>query len=58
MEKGSKNDYDGLFQEYGQSDKILDKFEGFTFSFLVRENYLEFCKTSRTPRTGRLYRYF
>ena len=27
------NDYGDLFQEYGQSDKILDNFRDFNFSF-------------------------
>ena len=39
------NDNGVLLQEYDLSEKILNKFRAVTFSFLVCENYLEFCQT-------------
>ena len=39
-----------LFQEYGQSDKILNNFCAASLDFLVRQNYSEFCQTSHIPK--------
>ena len=39
--------------------KILNNFRAEIFDFLVRQNYLEFCKSSHIPRTehhNRLYK--
>ena len=33
--------------------KTVNNFRASSFSFLVRENYLEFCQTSHIPRTDR-----
>ena len=52
------NDFGGLFWEYGLFDKILNNFGALTFSFIVRENYLEFCQTGYTLRTDHPNRHF
>ena len=46
-----------LFQQYGQSGKILDNFDALENQNLQRENYSEFFKTSHIPRTDH-NRYF
>ena len=52
------NDFGGLFQEYGQSDKILNNFRDASFDFLVRKNYSEFYQTSHIPRKDHHNRHF
>ena len=49
------NNHAGLFYEYAQSVEILDIFDAFTFSFLERQNYLEFYQISHIPRTDRKF---
>ena len=52
------NNYDGLFQEDGQSDKILDYFRALENQKLYRENYLEFLQTTHIPRIDHQNHYF
>ena len=43
VKTGKNNDY-GLFQEYGQSEKISNNFYTLEKRSLVRQNYVEFFK--------------